>query len=67
MLENKFHNLSDAAEVLAVKAELILRALAFLPALWERRNRWTVEDLAEIDNVIKTQIVPQLTRWRGVL
>ena len=65
--ENKLYGLSDAIEVLGVKGELVLRALTLLPALRARANRWTVEDLAQINDVIKTQIVPQMPKGKGAL
>ena len=67
MFQYKFYTLSDAADVLAVKGELVLKALALLPALRQRANRWTVEDLAQIDDAIKTQIVPQMMRGKGMV
>lgn len=62
MLPNKIHNLNDAADVLGVKGELILKALNYLPALRQRMNQWTVEDLTEIQSVIMTKVVARMPR-----
>ena len=54
----KRYSVSDAAEVLAVKPEMLLRALTYLPSLRMRYDSWTIADLAQLDTIIKTQIIP---------
>jgi hypothetical protein len=56
------YNLRDAIEVMKVDGEMILQALNYLPALQQKMNRWTLEDLAEIKSVILIQLVPRMSR-----
>lgn len=57
----RLYSLSDAVEILGAKPAPFLQALSLIPALRHKRA-FTIEDLANIDDVLKTQIVPQMTR-----
>ena len=55
------YSLADAARLLGVGPEIVLKALSQLPALNCRSGAWTIEDLSSIDAVLKA-MVPQLAR-----
>jgi len=49
----RYYSLSDAAEVMKIKPEILLRALAQLPTLKRRYGTWTIDDLSQLDAVAK--------------